>query len=184
MQFPVKPVKFPTDLKGVQNGKVPMALMYAIAGGHLHKKAAQAFHCMVIAAKEDGVTLKPTSRADLYRSLARQESVFLRRFQLRKNSSPIVKEWKGQKWYLRSGVAPVAVPGTSNHGWGLAVDIAGASGKTLQWLLDNAFRFGFSWEAASGPYAEAWHIRYVSGDRPPLKVRRMLKKHPFPVKAA
>jgi LAS superfamily LD-carboxypeptidase LdcB len=54
-----------------------------------------------------------------------------------------------------------AVPGTSNHGWGLACDVwnVGQNGR-LEWLLDNAKRFGFSWEVQSEP----WHIRYVLGD--------------------
>lgn len=180
MKYPVKPVRLPKDLNGVDNGKVPARLMHPVCGGYMHKLAAQAFHCMSIAAKQNSIFLKPTSRYDVYRPYEVQEKVFLQRFQARKNDSPIVRQWQGKNWYLKSGVAPVAVPGTSNHGWGLAIDISGASGDRLKWLLDNASKFGFTWEVADGPAAEAWHIRYVSGDRVPLKVRRMLKKYPLP----
>lgn len=180
MKYPVKPVRLPKDLNGVENGKVPTKLMHRVFGGYMHKLAAQAFYCMALEAKKANIHLKPSSRGDMYRSYEAQERVFLARYQLRKNKSPITRQWKGKTWYLKSGVAPVAVPGTSNHGWGLAIDIAGASGPTLEWLLQNAHKYGFTWEVADGPGAEAWHIRYVSGDRIPFRVRRILKKHPMP----
>ena len=75
-------------------------------------------------------------------------------------------------------MAPAGTPGTSNHGIGLAIDIASASGKRLEWLLgdgfatSNALKFGFSWEVADSknPNSEAWHIRYVCGDKLPQAV--------------
>ncbi len=57
-----------------------------------------------------------------------------------------------------------AVPGTSNHGWGCAVDTAlggyGASAKVvdsvfLQWALEHVAANGWSWEVQSEP----WHLR-------------------------
>jgi hypothetical protein len=64
--------------------------------------------------------------------------------------------------------AMAASPGTSNHGWGLAVDLAigtpstavSLSASDRTWLEANVARFGFSYESASEP----WHIRYVAGD--------------------
>jgi LAS superfamily LD-carboxypeptidase LdcB len=64
-------------------------------------------------------------------------------------------------------MAPLAVPGTSNHNLGIAVDIANASGKRLEWMLANAHKYGFSWELQSEP----WHIRYVAGDDIPEAVK-------------
>ena len=60
-----------------------------------------------------------------------------------------------------AGRGPVAaIPGTSNHGWGRAIDIAGYNSGDLLWLEANAARYGWSWKTgqASG---EAWHYEYV-----------------------
>jgi LAS superfamily LD-carboxypeptidase LdcB len=80
--------------------------------------------------------------------------------------------YKGKAWYLKKGMAPMAVPGTSNHNLGIAVDIADASGKRLEWLVKNAPQFGWSWEVVP---EEPWHIRYVAGDNKPLRVQEWLK---------
>jgi D-alanyl-D-alanine carboxypeptidase len=58
--------------------------------------------------------------------------------------------------YGRGGVA--AVPGTSNHGWGLALDLD-LDGKAQQWLRDNGARFGFVEDVAGEP----WHWTYRPG---------------------
>lgn len=67
--------------------------------------------------------------------------------------------------------AMAAVPGTSNHGLGLAIDLAIGTPQTAQgvnaadraWLEANIHRFGFSYESLSEP----WHVRYVIGDACP-----------------
>lgn len=46
-----------------------------------------------------------------------------------------------------------AKPGTSDHGWGLAVDL---DGKAQAWMRQNAGRFGF---AGTTP-REPWHWAY------------------------
>jgi len=60
-----------------------------------------------------------------------------------------------------------AVPGTSNHGWGCAVDVAlGGYGNAatsvafpfLSWAIEHAHQYGWSWEVQSEP----WHLRLVS----------------------
>jgi hypothetical protein len=57
---------------------------------------------------------------------------------------------------------PTASPGTSNHGFGLAVDLANNGGTKLAtsmpeytWVAENASRFGFKRIAS-----EAWHWEY------------------------
>lgn len=67
----------------------------------------------------------------------------------------------------RGGLA--ATPGTSNHGWGLAIDLCSAETRNgvLAWLFDNGSVYG--WEnppwaqrGGSGPY-EPWHWEYLPG---------------------
>jgi hypothetical protein len=74
------------------------------------------------------------------------------------------KRWQGFWWDKIDGFADSATPGTSNHGWGCAVDIANATQTAkLAWLESNAAWHGFLWENRT----EAWHLTYVYADRTP-----------------
>ena len=60
-----------------------------------------------------------------------------------------------------------AVPGTSEHGWGLAVDFCGGiqdSGSAASaWMRANAGRFGWfhpSWAEPAGGRPEPWHWEF------------------------
>ncbi len=60
-----------------------------------------------------------------------------------------------------------AVPGTSNHGWGLAVDLCGGAesfGSPVDlWMRANAGRYGWvhpAWADPSGPRPEPWHWEF------------------------
>ncbi|MGS0684618.1 M15 family metallopeptidase [Nakamurella sp. GG22] len=64
-----------------------------------------------------------------------------------------------------------ANPGTSNHGWGKAVDIGGCCGvntgvgAAFDWLTTNAGRYGWhhpAWAQAGGSKPEPWHWEYGS----------------------
>lgn len=75
-----------------------------------------------------------------------------------------VKSWKDKPWKRRKGTEKAATPGTSNHGFGLAVDFdQGQLDSWLQWLRDNAARFGYVDEVSS----ERWHWSYRLGDEEP-----------------
>jgi hypothetical protein len=85
----------------------------------------------------------PLCITDSYRSLGSQISAFQRKPKL------------------------AAVPGTSNHGWALAVDLCGGinvSGSAQwTWMVANAARFGFvqpDWAAPGGEKPEPWHWEY------------------------
>jgi cell wall-associated NlpC family hydrolase len=85
----------------------------------------------------------PLCITDSYRSLGAQVSAFHRK------------------------PALVAAPGTSNHGWALAVDLCGGVnvGGSAQWtwMWANAGRFGFvqpDWAAPGGEKPEPWHWEY------------------------
>jgi peptidoglycan DL-endopeptidase CwlO len=60
-----------------------------------------------------------------------------------------------------------AVPGTSNHGWALAVDLCGGihigGSPQWAWMVANAARFGFvqpDWATPGGEKPEPWHWEY------------------------
>lgn len=176
--FPVVKVQLCTHLKGVKSGELGPELLRPVEGkGKLHHCAADAYEAMDSAANAEGIDLAPTSQADTYRSLETQEYGFYQRYtdtpnkKLRQQNPRI---YKNKAWYLKKGVAPMAVPGTSQHNLGIAIDIANASGKRLEWLLKHAQSFGFSWEVQSEP----WHLRYVAGDTVPTRVKEWLANKP------
>ncbi|QBI56350.1 M15 family metallopeptidase [Streptomonospora litoralis] len=60
-----------------------------------------------------------------------------------------------------------AVPGTSNHGWGLAVDLCGGVNRfgteQHEWMRANSQEFGWfhpAWAQQGSSSAEAWHWEY------------------------
>ena len=63
-----------------------------------------------------------------------------------------------------------ARPGTSQHGWGVAVDLGGSiatGGEGYRWLVEHAGEFGWenpAWArpGGSGPH-EPWHWEYAAG---------------------
>lgn len=126
-------------------------------------EAALAIEKMFAAALEEGFTLYGISG---YRSYDRQKEIFL---------NNIVH--KGKKHTLKYS----AVPGTSEHQTGLALDVSSesiryklitsfAKCKEGKWLANNAHKFGFiirypkdQYEVTGYSY-EPWHIRYVGED--------------------
>lgn len=192
MVYPVVSVTRPAALAGLTNGKLPDSVLTAPGfplrpTARLERAAARAWLALAAACKTaTGVTITCTSTADTYRSYPAQVSTFLRRYTPTDYptwaSAPAGKRrrWDDGKghlyWLLRPGFAPSATPGTSNHGWALAVDTGYvtkdgtigylASSAAWSWMLGNAGRFGWSWESQ----VESWHIRYTAGDRIPQAV--------------
>ena len=180
MTLPIAPVVRPLDLIGADNGRLPAELLATIGtAGKLYHAAARAWRALAAQAERDGVPLTWTY-GGTYRTFAQQETLFRSRYTTTELAGRPSKWWNGVQWWLRPGMATAAVPGTSNHGLGLAVDTAldsdpsdglgpdDATGITAQlaWLVENAPRFGWSWEMQSEP----WHIRYVAGDAIPQAV--------------
>jgi hypothetical protein len=193
MALTVIPVTFPRDLEGIQNGRLPAPLLVDVGlRGRLHQLAARAWFALCAEGKANGWHLTYTF-GGCYRTYEEQRTLFLQRYQMEPIPGRPTKMWEGVRWYQKPGTAMAAVPGTSNHGLGLAVDAAldldlsdgvgpgDASSivPALGWFHDVALRYGFSFEAQSEP----WHIRYVSGDRIPdavLAYEDSLKPKPPP----
>jgi LAS superfamily LD-carboxypeptidase LdcB len=188
MQLPIAKLVMPKDLKACQNGKLPANLLRPIApSGRMHHIAAVSWAMLQELAAKEGLNLVHVGD---YRPFNQQLSLFQSRmkpFPDVKKTTQVVRTFNGAKWYLHNG-APVATPGTSNHGWGLAIDAAlktkGKNGGVvsistkprvakrsgLQFLLAEAQTLGWSWELQSEP----WHLRYVAGDKTPERVKAWL----------
>lgn len=183
MAFPVKPITRPAILAGLQNGRLPDSVLVDTAGQdggplvRLVPPTARKWRALCAAARKAGYILKASGAADSYRPYSVQEAIFRQRYSTTRMAGSLgAKTWNGVVWYQKPGTATAAVPGTSNHGWGGAVDTGqeldgdpGAEsigGPAFFWLLANADRFGFSWELQSEP----WHLHDFSGDTIPKAV--------------
>ena len=124
-------------------------------------------------------------------SLARLNAEFRRVFKRDLDINSAYRPRSVQELYWknrgRSGwPKTTAVPGTSVHGWALAVDIGGLGGfdtKEYAWLAKNAGRYGW-WQPTqyrkNGRYPEYWHWEYRSARdryrRRNLKITRELDR--------
>lgn len=77
---------------------------------------------------------------------------FLRRHREDPNGS---RHYQGKRYSLKPGHAPYAPPGQSNHNIGLAADMVG----DLEWMEQNAARFGLKTFRNVPGVREAWHIQ-------------------------
>lgn len=57
-----------------------------------------------------------------------------------------------------------AWPGTSNHGWGVAVDLGSPldnrNSTEHQWLVENAPKYGWWWAGRTFSQVEPWHFEF------------------------
>lgn len=142
-----------------QNGKLPAGDLLAIPGGRLRKDAAGAWLAMRSRiGNERGIWICPTSPRTAYRSLADQQHF----------------------WNLfQSGRGALAArPGTSNHGWGIAVDLPTPAMQAA--VREHGHKFGWGIQGGklnSDAPSEAWHCTFHPGkfDAPPAKKRT----HPY-----
>jgi len=130
---------------GQSNGNLDPASLCPLwrAPGHkLRADAAKAFNAMskFHAATRGG----PLCVTDSYRSYSEQVALYQQ----------------------KPGLA--AVPGTSNHGWGVAVDLCGGVERfgtsAHEWMRANAPRFGWhhpDWARQGGSKPEAWHWEFT-----------------------
>ncbi|GGI44169.1 hypothetical protein GCM10008018_05760 [Paenibacillus marchantiophytorum] len=150
----------PTDLVYPD---IPFIFAEKIEKRKMRSTAAKAIEKLVAGAEKDGIHLAGVSA---YRSYATQKSVF-------------------QRYVLKDGEEKAktysAVPGTSEHETGLAIDVTGSDGKCAaedcfggtkeaNWLEKHAAEYGFiirypkGKSAITGYQYEPWHIRYVGVD--------------------
>lgn len=133
------------------------------SGQQMETKAATAFLAMQQAAAEDGITLSPVSG---YRTLERQTNNY--------NSSiqNYLASGYSQSEAVRLTEQYYAIPGTSEHEMGLAMDIgqvddAFAGTPAYTWLQEHCTEFGFIYRYPK-EYVditcinwEPWHYRFV-----------------------
>lgn len=150
-----------------------------VAKRMIRREAALQLERMFAAAKKDGIYL---SGASGYRSYATQTAVF----------NNYVKRDGYEKARTYS-----AIPGSSEHQTGLAIDVSGSNGycavsscfadtKEAKWLDKNSANFGYiirypkGKEYVTGYKYEPWHIRYVgAGIAKDMKARNLTLEEYF-----
>ncbi|MCW2615845.1 MAG: Membrane protein related to metalloendopeptidase, partial [Frankiales bacterium] len=130
---------------GYPNGQIPTAALcplWGTSGQMLRADAAAAFDAMSHAYAE--VFSAPICVTDSYRDYPSQVAVAA--------AKPTL----------------AAVPGTSNHGWGVAVDLCDGiqsfSSAQHQWMQANSMAYGWfhpAWAQAGGSKPEAWHWEFA-----------------------
>nr|WP_281941056.1 M15 family metallopeptidase [Paenibacillus tyrfis] len=142
---------------------VPFTFKEKLEKRKMRKEAAAALEKLFEAAKKDNL---PLAGVSAYRSHETQKTVYNRYVQ--KDGEAAANKYS-------------AKPGHSEHETGLAIDVAGSSGKCAaqdcfgatkeaKWLAEHAADYGFiirypeGKEGITGYQYEPWHLRYVGVD--------------------
>ena len=183
MAYPCIKVTLPSAFNGLKNGQLPEHMLARVkTGGRMYAPVAEEFNKMYDAALAAGHKLRNVGD---YRSFQSQLNMFLDRYSTTDmgRSPQVRRSYDGKYWYLKPGKAPSAVPDPtgkrgSNHGWGLAIDLAyedgagrlrGMGGACFDWLCENGPKYGFYLQTSDrrSKYWEAWHWQYCLGDAKP-----------------
>lgn len=136
--IPTGKLEPPADLRAYGNGKIPSGALSEIGDGshRMWAPAATSFKRLITDARASGIDIGVT---DSYRSYEQQVDL---------------AERKGL--YSQGGLA--ATPGTSNHGWGLSLDLD-LDSEALAWMRANGKQYGFVEDVPREP----WHWTYRAG---------------------
>lgn len=126
----------PRALAGYGNGKIPSDALAPINGSseRMWAPAAESLNAMMSDAKAAGVSISVTDGYRMFESQVR------------------LAQEKGL--YSQGGLA--AAPGTSEHGWGLAVDL-GLNPTAQAWMRQHAKEYGF----VENVPREPWHWEFA-----------------------
>jgi hypothetical protein len=137
---------------GFPNGQIPRSALPAIPGGLLQADAAESWNDMrAEVIRRGGPVIGPKGSESTYRDLAGQ------------------RKWRTY-WCGLGLCYKAAVPGTSNHGLGLAVDVTKPSEAAL---LEFGPRFGWS-HAEGASVDESWHFKFVGPYTPSVDPQHVL----------
>lgn len=125
---------------GYSNGKLPASALAPIAQGSLAIECAAGWNALNVEARANGLELVPTGSKSSYRSYEQQVELY--------------------NAYLNGTGNLAAKPGTSNHGWGTAVDLATPDMRSMVDRIGAKYGWSKSWSDAP---SEWWHVCYQAG---------------------
>ena len=155
----------PVDLSGVDNGRLPDHVLVTVemhgADARCHPQFARALSAVMHDCRAaTGVDLTNVGH---YRSFDSQVALLQQRY-VRAGAGT---RFHDGSWWRRVSGAPVATPGRSDHGWGLAIDAAvwdHEAGRAVPvyrsaawgWIRENLLHYGLCW-AWDDEHEEPWH---------------------------
>lgn len=135
------------------NGQLPASALRPIPGnGQLRNDAARAYIALHLLASRKGVSMVITEGA------------------IRRTYRPLSAQWLAWNTLPRG---QAAYPGTSNHGWGLAVDLMSFAQRRMVDLYGAAFGWSKRWSDAAH---EWWHLKFRPGVWIPPRWPRTIRK--------
>lgn len=174
-KYPYKKMVLPKELVSMKDetGKLTVEqLKVAPNGAKFWNWAGIAFSQMFNDAEKAGIKLQNIGD---YRSYEQQLAMFNERYSTKDGGRKpqVTRTWDGKTYYLKPGMSPSSSPGRSNHGLGLAIDINVTKVEVLNWLCENAPKYGFYLQSddPKSPEFENWHWQYVCGDATPEAVK-------------
>jgi len=145
------------------NGALPDSALvncgkYGYGEVRMVPEAAEAFKRMAADAQKEGIKVVVS---DSYRTYAVQNRIFDWDLYVKTGGSR--DDTTGNKKAKRKkigtgGKTAAAFPGTSNHGWGIAMDVGGAAWK--KFIRNNGVKYGWSWFEGRA-CKEDWHFTYA-----------------------
>lgn len=191
--LPVYPRIKPPGTDQFKNGEIPASYLEIVpmAGpdAQVQKEYARCLKALIHDCK--AATGLDLSHVGDYRDIQEQINLLIARYNI--VACPAGQRyWNGKCWAKKPNVAVVATPGTSDHGWGLALDgcwwLTGPDGKGKAvgiaglsdgwaWIRTNLTRYGLCW-AWDEMDEEPWHwhlyamntaavLAYEAGQLPP-----------------
>lgn len=127
------------------NGQFPASAISPATGctiGLANSAAAAWNHVAVVVHEHTGYWLQSNGSVSCYRTYSQQ--VDLR-----------------NQWCAQGACQNAAVPGTSNHGWGIAVDAPSTTVSMIHRYAGGLFGQGYG-SCSDAPW-EGWHIKYCGG---------------------
>ncbi|WP_250447000.1 M15 family metallopeptidase [Actinotalea sp. C106] len=107
-------------------------------------------------------------RCDANTALAQLNAAYRKRFGTNLAVTSTYRTYDQQVALKKQKPTLAAKPGTSNHGWGLAVDLGGGvqvwGSAQHNWMRANANNYGFfhpAWAQYDGSLPEPWHWEYA-----------------------
>ena len=154
----------PPGAEPAQNGRLPdTALRTVTPECRMAVEIADHLTLLLDYAHRDGVALRPETQAYVapLPGPPRVESCY---------RTVEMQQWWRDFYCFFGNCGMAAVPGTSVHGWGRAVDLQDSNGEltfdspAYKWLAANAWRWGFvhpAWAEPGGSSPEPWHWEHA-----------------------